>query len=173
MKTIFAICNKDLEKIEIEISRLDDAIAQYKSGANPFESFHETDKNYWFSMIIAMPVHSAYCGIETVLERLIKNIDGKIQSGEEYHKEIILAASVEVIGIRPAIISNKTLEDLDRLRAFRHVIRKRYTQELGLDRIIENGELMVNIFPVISSEIKRFQEAFDDLNTKPRKRPAP
>lgn len=46
MKTIFAICNKDLEKIEIEISRLDDAIAQYKSEANPFESFHETDKNY-------------------------------------------------------------------------------------------------------------------------------
>ena len=173
MKTIFALCEKELEKVEIEISRLEIAINQYKSGANPFEHFENTDKEYWFSMIIGMPIHAAYCGIESVIERLLKNIDKRTPSGDEFHKEMLLAASVDVDNLRPAIIGDKTLEELNNLRAFRHVIRKRYSHELGLERIVENGERIIKLFPLLTAEIREFQENYQSFQEKGKKPPRP
>lgn len=173
MQAIFALCKKDLARIEEEVEGLRIALKAYRSGG-AFVGFEKSDRDFWFKSILAFPTQAAYTGIESLLERLIKNIDGRLPAGDEYHKDLLAVAATDVPGVRPPILSEDVYADLDELRSFRHVARKRYGHELKMAKIAENAERLVAVLSGFKACLAVFEEAMtqnpDPSPTSPRPR---
>lgn len=82
-------------------------------------------------MGLAALVHHYYSAIESLFLRIIEHFDGKVPSGEQWHKTLLVEASRQIPELRPPIISKELLAILDNYRRFRHLFRHLY--ELNLD----------------------------------------
>ena len=52
-----------------------------------------------------------------------------------WHKDLIKRMSLEIEGIRPALLQSKDVPLIDELRAFRHVFRHIYQSELDVEKL--------------------------------------
>jgi len=73
-----------------------------------------------------LSLHSYYTAIETSFERIARHLDGGAPTGERSHQELLEAMALELPGLRPAVISPPTLENLRELLGFRHFVRHAY-----------------------------------------------
>ena len=69
-----------------------------------------------------------------------ERIDQSAPSGARWRQELLLQMAVELPDVRPAVISAELVDELDRYRGFRHVVRNVYAHVLGARRV---GELVV------------------------------
>lgn len=58
------------------------------------------------------------------------DVDGDLPSGSEWHRELLEQMDLEVPGVRPRLLDDATLSDLDLLRRFRHRVRHAYADPL-------------------------------------------
>ena len=73
-----------------------------------------------------------------------------------WHVELLTQMSQEVSSVRPAVISERTLNDLDEYRSFRHIVRHIYSTKLDRTKM-EPLTLRVDLFfEQISKEIQAF-----------------
>lgn len=97
------------------------------------------DEDYLGS--VAFDLHSFYQGTERIFEVFAKSIDGKVPSGDKWHRILLVQMTDEIPGVRPAVISEETRVALDGYRTFRHLARNIYTFNLDakkIQRLIEN-----------------------------------
>jgi hypothetical protein len=52
-----------------------------------------------------------------------------------WHRDLIKRMSLEIDGIRPALLDGKDVPMIDELRAFRHVFRHIYQSELDVEKL--------------------------------------
>ena len=97
-----------------------------------------------------------YTGIEKVLKLIVEEINGGIPKGEDWHKRLLHTMTLEIKGIRPAIISNELYLDLLRFLGFRHDVRQAYGFQLDEKKINELEKIFVKTWKRFSSEIKKF-----------------
>ncbi len=71
--------------------------------------------------------------------------------------------ALEIEGLRPAVLSPATREDLEELLKFRHLVRNIYGFELEPGRVEQLVEMTVALFPGLQSEIERFCNFLFDL----------
>ena len=76
---------------------------------------------------VALNLHGFYSGLERIFERIAAVVDGSKPTGENWHQALLEHMTAEVFGVRPAVISDATREQLDAYRGFRHVVRNVYT----------------------------------------------
>ena len=71
----------------------------------------------------------------------------------------------EIQGVRPAVLSERTIDKLDEYRSFRHVVR--YIYSLKFDRTLINPLAMQveALFEQISKELCAFAEFLENLNS--------
>lgn len=101
-------------------------------------------------------LHDFYNACERIFEFIAREINGGIPSAEHWHKKLLHQMTIEVKGLRPAVVSKKLAAGLDEYLAFRHLFRNIYGFELEserLDRLAENFNKIVSQF---SREIKGF-----------------
>ena len=55
--------------------------------------------------------------------------------GANWHQELLNQMSIEVPGVRPAVISTELKEKLEEYRGFRHVVRNVYTYHLDSAKV--------------------------------------
>jgi len=79
---------------------------------------------------VALNLHGFYGGLERVFERIAGVVDGERPAGENWHQVLLRRMAEDVPGVRPAVISQTTHEQLDEYRAFRHIARNIYTFNL-------------------------------------------
>jgi hypothetical protein len=106
----------------------------------------ETENNYYVDAT-AINIHGFYAGIERVVEIIADEIDGSKPSGSSWHRELLYQATSEIKGVRPAVISADSREQLDRYRGFRHVVRNVYTFHLDEQQV---GLLVAHLRPTFS-----------------------
>jgi len=107
---------------------------------------------------VALNLHGFYSGIERIFERLAESLDGSLPKGENWHQALLIQMSKEVEGIRPAVISQETLKNLDEYRGFRHVVRNVYTfhfDEVKLEKLVMGAK---GSFSQIKTEILAFTD---------------
>lgn len=109
-------------------------------------------------MSIAMSLHHCYSASEAAIERVIRHFDKEMPKGRDSHVELLKRAASEMPGIRPAIISKKTLAGLRKLLSFRHVVRHAY-EDFDYDLAREN-------VPVAREAIRRFVEEMTQFMDK-------
>ncbi len=73
--------------------------------------------------LAAVALHAWYTGLETIFERVARQLDGAAPTGERWHRELLTQMSVEIPGARPAVIGAALVTDLAALLAFRHFFR--------------------------------------------------
>ncbi|AFV12691.1 hypothetical protein Tph_c25170 [Thermacetogenium phaeum DSM 12270] len=86
-------------------------------------------------MALAGYLHHFYTGIEDILARIIKTVDGYMPRSGDWHSELLYVSSRKTPGVRPAIISAELQEILSDYKAFRHLYRHAYTKELRWKKI--------------------------------------
>lgn len=67
---------------------------------------------------VALNLHGFYSGLERIFEKIAASVDGSIPEGANWHRELLHQLSMEIDGIRPAVISSDLKEKLEDTVAF-------------------------------------------------------
>jgi hypothetical protein len=132
-----------------ELQSLEELVASVASmGTQPSTPMH--------ALALAFQLERYYTGAEALLSRALRTIDGDVPSGGSSHQEILLAASVAVEGLRPAIVSNEVFNQLRDLLAFRHYARHAYDKEPRSERVGEIAETLLQMHPALLACVREF-----------------
>jgi hypothetical protein len=112
-----------VERLLEELEEIGQVIDRTKEGLQKLE---QTDDPLYADSI-ALNLHGFYNGLERVFENIAKEIDGYLPRGEQWHHELLLQMGREIQEVRPAVLSEQTLTELDEYRSFRHVVRHIYS----------------------------------------------
>jgi len=121
-------------------------------------SAQRTGETYYVDAV-ALNLHSFYAGIERLLEVIVDGIDQSKPSGANWHRDLLQQLTIEITGVRPAVLSLETRDRLDRYRGFRHVVRNVYTFNLDPQQI----ELLIQHLSVTMAAVTGELLAFADL----------
>ncbi|NBB90030.1 MAG: hypothetical protein GVY23_02360 [Spirochaetes bacterium] len=80
-------------------------------------------------------LHNLYNLMENSFLRITKHFENDIGS-EGWHKELLHRMTLSIEGIRPPVIDRPTAEQIDELRAFRHVFRNMYRKNLDPEKLL-------------------------------------
>jgi hypothetical protein len=80
---------------------------------------------------VALNLHGFYSGLEHIFEKIASTIEGTVPSAANWHQELLNQMSIEIPGVRPAVISSELKDLLEDYRGFRHVVRNVYTYHLN------------------------------------------
>jgi hypothetical protein len=91
------------------------------------------------------------------LERLAKAFGDLPAHSATYHKDLLDLYARPWDDIRPALISEPTLADLDPLRKYRHFLRHAYGVQLHSERVRENAELILQAVEGLTNDWSQFR----------------
>jgi len=111
---------------------------------------------------VALNLHDFYSGLERIFERVAENIDETKPESLNWHQQILKQMAMEIPKVRPAVISQDLKEELDKYRAFRHIVRNIYAHNFRIDKM---KDLMGNIDKILSElekELRIFYEFLEN-----------
>jgi hypothetical protein len=114
----------ELKEISKLVSRIEQAWKKAKKREDDF-----------YLDSVALNLHGFYSGLERIFEKIAASVDGSVPAGANWHKELLNQMSMDITGIRPAVISSVLKQNLDEYRGFRHVVRNVYTYHLSPEKI--------------------------------------
>ena len=109
-------------EIQSQLSEIEKAYQRIEERKNPKTRVELESLSFW--------LHNLYCAFEDLFEIVARFFENNITSREHYHIELLKRMTVSIQGVRPALLSDKAYILLDKLRAFRHVIRHAYVYDL-------------------------------------------
>lgn len=103
----------------------------------------------------ALALHHAYSAVESILERVSRQIEGSLPIGADWHKSLLDSATLEIPGVRPALLEKDTARDLHELRGFRHFLRHAYAVELDEVELLRHRETTARLTVTGVRDIRR------------------
>jgi len=117
----------DLTALNARAAELDEFLAAHTTG--------QAARNV--GIVAAVNIHAWYTALETAFERVARLLDESVPSGSAWHSELIAQMSVDVPGVRAALIGADLKLELEDIRRFRHFFRNAYVLEFDFSRIRE------------------------------------
>ena len=105
---------------------------------------------------VALNLHGFYSGLERIFEKIAVSVDGSVPEGANWHQELLNQMSMEITGIRPAVISLDLKEKLEEYCGFRHVVRNVYTYHLSPQKIKPLVDKVQDVFNKSEKELSAF-----------------
>jgi hypothetical protein len=84
---------------------------------------------------VASVLHDFYGVVENICELIAREYDEHLPSGPDWHLRLLRQMTLDVPGVRMAVISKDTMLLLDKYRSFRHVFRNVYGFNLDASRL--------------------------------------
>lgn len=114
---------------------------------------------------VALNLHSFYTGLERVFELVAGELDGgTLGRDEAWHVNLLRQMTLELPGVRPAVLRQETASELDEYRRFRHLIRNIYTTALDPKRMIHLVDNLSQAWLQIRQELDMFATFLTDLS---------
>jgi hypothetical protein len=104
----------------------------------------------------AVALHHAYGAVESALARIARLLDDSPPEGPDWHQALLTSMSLDIEGVRPAVLSGPALAALRRLLGFRHFFRHAYAVDLDGRRLEELRDVAVSSRAIVLSDLKRF-----------------
>lgn len=104
----------------------------------------------------AVALHHAYGAIESALERVARVVDDGLPEGPEWHQALLHVMALAIESVRPAVLSPRTRELLQRLLGFRHFFRHAYCVDLDGARLEELRSHAASVLPLVREDLARF-----------------
>lgn len=108
--------------------------------------------------IVGSLLHDIYTSFENAAKAVAARIDKSIPTGPDWHKELVNQLTLELPGVRPAMISPKTAALVEPYRGFRHIFRNVYGFDLAPDRIKDLIRGLPTLIEALMADIKTFVE---------------
>ena len=109
-------------------------------------------------------LHNLYSAFESVFQRVAETFENQISDRAGWHAELLHRMTLNIEGIRPALISRETYECLDELRRFRHLFRSAYRAPFGdaerLAVVRRKAQTLQRLYP---ADMARFVEFLNSL----------
>ncbi|MBK8100043.1 MAG: hypothetical protein IPK26_23315 [Planctomycetes bacterium] len=107
-------------------------------------------------MLVATNLHGYYTALETLCERVARQLDETVPTGPSWHAELLSQMQVEVPGLRPRVIAAEAAAELQELRKFRHFFRNAYVLEFDPALIRGHAERLDRIHDPVANSIDGF-----------------
>ncbi|MXY23007.1 MAG: hypothetical protein F4Y45_00575 [Acidobacteria bacterium] len=142
----FAVLDAELRARHRDIQRIGDRIEErrgsFVSGAEAVDS-------------LGYQLHNLYGAVEQLFEEVARSFENRIEAAG-YHVNLIRRMQLDIPGIRPALLSERTASDLDELRRFRHRFRHAYAAELDSEKIAALAGKTRQIREDFARDLERF-----------------
>ncbi len=112
---------------------------------------------------ISSYLHGFYNGVENVLQRVVRQLDGAEPAGPWWHSELLSRAGLDVEAVRPPVLREGTIKALRDYLAFRHFIRHAYGVELFWERFASKALGLPDVFDSFRTDIEMFVSFLLDL----------
>lgn len=146
------------DRIRTELAEIERVCQRIDTGWNRVQ---QTGDDYYLDGV-ALNLHGFYSGLERIFELIATRIDGMKPTGENWHQALLIQMTREAQGVRPAVISEETRNQLDEYRGFRHVVRNVYTYKFDPAKV---GILVTNIQNLLDqaqAELLAFAEFLEE-----------
>ena len=101
-------------------------------------------------------LHDFYSGIERVFVRIAEELNGGVPQGEQWHRQLITDMSLEIPGVRPAVIDAALAEELADYLRFRHVFRNVYGSSLQAERMRPLEARLPRVLAAFLTQVRTF-----------------
>jgi len=137
------------------LAELDDIETTVKRAMQGWEKAKTKNDEYYLDGV-ALNLHGFYSGLERIFERIGVAIDGSVPSGANWHRELLNQMSIEIPGVRPAVISEGLRDNLEGYLGFRHVVRNVYTYHLSPEKLEVLITQVQTVFAKATTELAGF-----------------
>lgn len=111
----------------------------------------------------AVALHHAYGAIEAALARVARFLEGSLPIGSDWHQALLHAMSLDVAGVRPAILGEDSLRRLRSLLGFRHFFRHAYSVAWDPERLEGLRRDAIALRPDLESDFGRLDAVLSGL----------
>jgi len=145
--------HKDLiEEIEFQISETDRVFEEYDLF---FQDMNYEAPDLLQKTVMANILHSFYTGIEKIFERIAKEIDKNVPTGNKSHQELLNNMYVKN-NIRKAVINEEIYLLLNEYMKFRHFFRHAYSFQLNWAKMKPLAETLFDIWENLKRQLLSF-----------------
>jgi hypothetical protein len=113
------------DRVEQELKELSEGVAEVERIMGKYQQSQDSD----LLPAVAMNLQSFYTGVERVMVAVVLYCEQAVPEGQDWHRQLLRQMGQDDL-VRPALISEDLLLDLDELRRFRHVVRSIYAFKL-------------------------------------------
>jgi len=104
----------------------------------------------------AFQVNNYYSAVEDLLRIVAAAFENNITDVSRWHSELIDRMTLDISGVRPALLSTMTAARLHRLRSFRHFFRHAYRVDLDAGEVMDNVQRVRDVHPQLVADLDRF-----------------
>ncbi len=110
-------------------------------------------------MYLAYQIHNYYSCFEELAKGVAKAFENNIEDFSKYHKELIYRMKLDLLGFRPALISENAAVLLDEILKFRHRFLHAYNYQLNPAKVNEQRQNVLALALLLNIDLDKF-EAF-------------
>ena len=101
-------------------------------------------------------LHDFYNGVERVFTRIAEELNGGLPQGDRWHQQLLKDMSLEIPGVRPAVIDARLANSLAEYLRFRHVFRNVYGFVLEAERMRPIEERLPVVLKAFREQVRAF-----------------
>lgn len=155
MKERIVILKSEIESDRKKLERL------FIKFEKSYDGFLKT-KEYSRLVESAFHVGQIYTGFENVFKNIAKTFENNIED-DRWHKSLLERMTLEIEGIRPALLSEESFGCLNELMAFRHFFRHAYEMEIDKEKFKIVADRVLVVKSVFKKEIGKFLGFLEEL----------
>lgn len=112
---------------------------------------------------VALNLHSFYSGVERFFELIARHVDDDVPTSATWHRHLLQQMAAERPEIRPAVISQESVQALDEFRRFRHLVRNAYAMEIVPAKMTGLINTLPHMWSSLHAEFLAFADFLEDL----------
>lgn len=150
-----------IRTLEGEINFLMERMNELDNNLTEYIRQKEVQESNILIIAMAYALSGIYSCLEDQFLKIARVFENRVENPASWHKELLERMRIEVIDIRPAVISRNSFAVLDEMRGFRHVFRSSYMFTIDKMRL----NLVVNRWQKgkdgIIADVKCFMEILE------------
>ena len=103
-------------------------------------------------------LHNLFCAYEDLFKIVSAFWENNIGNDGAFHRSLIRRMLLNIEGVRPALLSEKSFRHLDELRGFRHAFRHAYSYGLDGERVVYLFKKVMKEKAGVLSELNAFRK---------------
>lgn len=104
----------------------------------------------------AWALHGWYTELESLLERVARQLDAEVPEGDRWHRELLAQMAVDVPGLRPAVLPRALLSDLHERLSLRHFLRHAYGADLDAAKLDAQATRLRGVATAVEAALDDF-----------------
>ena len=105
---------------------------------------------------IAYQIHNLYCTVEDLLKIVASCFENNMSSTSQWHSLLLQRMTMEIPGIRPALLSTNSYTILNSMRGFRHFFRHAYASNIDYEQLTVNLHRALELKTHLDHDVSQF-----------------